>query len=139
LLRLEKLDACGSGGEVCCGFGGWEERLKALFEEYVFDIEGCFCAGCGAGAGFGGGAGAPRSKRSPMLLLFAGGLFVVLEVDGMGGDAEEKSPQSPPKLSFRGAETGCVGGDVGFAGAAGFMSKKDPPLRDDFGADGCLV
>ena len=74
-----------------------------------------------------------------MLLVFAGGFLVALEVDGMGGDAVEKLPQSPPKLSFRGAAAGCVGGDVGFAGAAGFMSKNEPPLSDDFGADGCLV
>ena len=31
LLRLEKLEAWGRGGEVWVGFCGWE-RLKALFE-----------------------------------------------------------------------------------------------------------
>jgi hypothetical protein len=33
LFRLAKFEACGKGGEVGCGFGGWEERLKALLEE----------------------------------------------------------------------------------------------------------
>jgi hypothetical protein len=33
LFRLAKLEACGKGGEVGCGLGGWDERLKALLEE----------------------------------------------------------------------------------------------------------
>ena len=90
------------------------------------------CSGAaGAAAGLGGGAGGvDMSKRSPILLAAAGGLLV--EVTGEA--AEEKSPKSPPKLSLRG--TG-AGGDVGFAGAAGFMSKKEPPLRDDLFVDAC--
>ena len=108
----------------------------------MLDIEGCFCTGCTGAAGLGGGAGAERSKRESMLLglVFVGGRFGwVLEVDVIGEAAEEKSPQSPPKLSLRGAEMGWVGGEVGFAGAAGFMSKKEPPLREGFVAEGCLV
>ena len=143
LLRVEKADACGSGsgGEVCAGW----ERLKALFAEYVLDTDGCFCAGCSRAAGLGGGAGGElRSKRESMLLgfvfVFGGGDLVVLEVDVIGEAAEEKSPQSPPKLSLRGAGVGWVGGEVGFAGAAGFMSKKEPPLSDGcFVVEGCLV
>ena len=103
----------------------------------VFEIEGCFGAGA---AGFGGGAGALRSKRESMLLGFAGSGLAVLDVDVVGEAAEEKSPQSPPKLSLRGAGVGWVGGEVGFAGAAGFMSKKEPPLSDGcFVVEGCLV
>lgn len=70
------------------------------------------------------------SKRSVIVLAAAGGLFVALEKDGIaagaaGGEAaDEKSPKSPPKLSFRAC-------GVGFAGAAGLESKKDPPLRAD--------
>jgi hypothetical protein len=86
----------------------------------------------------GGGEGAPMLKRAPMLLVATGGLFVVLDVD-VTGEAAEKSPQSPPKLSFRGAGACWIGGDVGFAGAAGFMSKNEPPLREDFVADVCRV
>lgn len=70
-------------------------------------------------------------KRSPMLLLAMGGLFIA--DTGAGGDAaaEEKSPQSPPKLSFRGAgiAEGCEGGDMGFEGCTGFISKNEPPLN----------
>ena len=82
-------------------------------------------------------------KRSPMLLVVTGGLLVALEVD-VTGEAAEKSPQSPPKLSLRSAGAGagaacCIGGDVGFAGAAGFMSKKEPPLREDVVAEGCRL
>ena len=73
-----------------------------------------------------------------MLLVVAGGLFAALEVD-VTGEAAEKSPQSPPKLSFRGAGACWTGGDVGLGGAAGFMSKNEPPLSDDFVADGCRV
>jgi hypothetical protein len=70
-----------------------------------------------------------------MLLVAAGGLLVVT-----GEAADEKSPKSPPKDSFRGAAVmGCDGGDVGFEGAAGFMSKKDPPLREAFAPDACLA
>ena len=92
----------------------------------------------GGAEGFGAGAGADMSKRSPILLaVVGGGLFVV--VTG-GKAAEEKSPKSPPKLSFRGAATGgCEGGDMGFEDAAGFMSKKDPPLRADLAAGCCFV
>lgn len=47
-------------------------------------------------------------KRSPMSLLAAGGLFIA--ETGAGGEtaADEKSPQSPPKLSFRGAGAGAA-------------------------------
>lgn len=45
------------------------------------------------GAGFGAGAGALISNKSPILLVVAGGLFVVA-----AGDADEKSPKSAPKL-----------------------------------------
>lgn len=69
------------------------------------------------------------SKRSPMLLLAAGGLFIADTGAGSEGAAEEKSPQSPPpKLSFRGAGADCTGGDIGLVGWDGFMSKKEPPL-----------
>jgi hypothetical protein len=88
------------------------------------------------GAGFGGGAGADISNRSPMELLAAGVLLVVA-----AGDAEEKSPKSFPKLLLAWCETR-EGGEVGLGGgvgaAAGFISKKLPPLRDDFCIEGCL-
>lgn len=74
------------------------------------------------------------SKRSPMLLAFAGGLFVALDTD-VTGDAAEKSPQSPPKLSFRGADAGCIGVD----GTGGCVSKNEPPLRADLETDVCRV
>lgn len=74
------------------------------------------------------------SNRSPMLLLVAGGLF--MPVGGGGGEAaEEKSPQSLPKLSLRGAGAGCEGGDIGLLGCAGFMSKKEPPLKAGLDVD----
>ena len=83
-----------------------------------------------------GGEGAEKSNRSPIILVVAGGgLFGEV----VGDVAEENAPKSPPKDSFLGAEIGCDGGDVGFGGAAGFVSKKDPPLSDDFEAGGCRV
>lgn len=69
------------------------------------------------------------SKRSPIVLVLAGGLFTdgVEKLGGGGEAAEEKSPKSPPKLSSLGAGTGW-GGEVGLGGAAGFVSKNEPPL-----------
>lgn len=88
------------------------------------------------GAGFGGGAGADMSNKSPIELLAGGGLLA-----DAGGDAEEKSPKSFPKLLLAWWET-YDGGEVGFGGgagaAAGFISKKLPPLNDDFCIDGCF-
>ena len=72
-----------------------------------------------------------------MLLVFTGGLFA--EVIGGGDAAEEKSPKSPPKDSFRGAVKGWDGGEACLGGGGGFASKKEPPLSADFEADGCLV
>ena len=71
-----------------------------------------------------------------LVSVVAGGFFVTLGVN-VTGEAAEKSPQSPPKLSFRGTVACWTGGGAGFAGAAGFMSKNEPPLRDDFVAEGC--
>lgn len=93
-------------------------------------------AGAGAGADAEDIGGEFMSKRSPMPLLAAGGLFIGGFGGGGGEAADEKSPQSPPKLSFRGARAGAAagweGGDMGFAGGEGFMSKNDPPLRAGF-------
>jgi len=47
--------------------------------------------------------------------------------------AEEKSPKSPPKLSFRAVMTD----GVFLGGGAGFMSKKLPPLNADLVVEGC--
>lgn len=116
------------------------ERLKA---EKFAD-----CMGAGAAAGLGGGAGAGAetgelmSKRPPILLVAGGGAFA--EAGGGEAAADEKSPQSPPKLSFRGAgagfAAGCMGGDMTFEGGAGFASKKDPPLSAGLAVeDGCRV
>jgi hypothetical protein len=116
-----------------------EVEVMLVQRALVVGQRGCFCAGGGAAACLGGGAGADMENRSPMLLVFAGGLLAAPEVD-VTGEAAEKSPQSPPKLSLRGAGAACgIGGDVGFAGAAGFMSKNEPPLRDDFVADVCRL
>ena len=85
-------------------------------------------------AGFGGGAGADMSNRSPMLLLAGGGPFV-----DWTGDADEKSPKSAPKLSFRGT---CVGAEIGmvdFVTEAGLVSKNEPPLKADLDAEGCRI
>ena len=71
------------------------------------------------------------SKRSPIVLLAAGGLLT-----GGGVEvADEKSPKSP-KLLF-GCRTGCGGGDVTLGGGAGFASKKLPPLSADLFAEDC--
>lgn len=85
------------------------------------------------------GGGDPRSKRSVIVLVATGGLFVALEKDGTaaggaGGDAaDEKSPKSPPKLSLRACGEGLLG-------AAGLESKKEPPLSADlFVVDGWRV
>lgn len=83
------------------------------------------------------GVGEAREKRSPMPLLAAGGLFMVV-VAGGEVTAEEKSPQSAPKLSFRAVAVGCGGGGVCFGGGVGFMSKKLPPLSDDLVIEGPL-
>jgi hypothetical protein len=80
----------------------------------------------------GGEIGEDMSKRSPIELVAAGGLLTVLLATGDAAD--EKSPKSPPKDSFRGA-----GGDVGFGGGVGFTSKKDPPLNAGFEVDGCFA
>ena len=88
---------CGGAGFGGCGVG-WE-RLKA--EKLAAEM------GAGAAEGFGGGAGGcaetgdAMSKRPPMLLVAGGGDLAA----ATGGEAaaDEKSPQSPPKLSLRGA------------------------------------
>lgn len=85
---------------------------------------GCFAAGAGTGACFGGGSGADISKRSPIVLLAAGGLFADVTGDG----ADEKSPKSAPKLLLGGRFVAWIGGDVGFEAGAGFASKNPPPL-----------
>lgn len=80
-------------------------------------------------AGCEGIGGEDISKRSPILLVLAGGDLVVV----IGDALEEKSPQSPPKLSFRAA--------VAVTGAGAFVSKNDPPLsadRETLGADGTV-
>lgn len=62
--------------------------------------------------------------------------------DGSGAGAataDEKSPKSAPKLSLRAAVVRCCceGGDVGFGGGVGFMSKKLPPLSEDLAREAC--
>lgn len=89
-------------------------------------------AGAGVMVGcLGGGAGAETSKRSPMLVVAAGGLLVTELNDGGEAAAVEKSPKSPPKLSFLAVVMGSEGGEVGFGGGAGLASKKLPPLNAD--------
>lgn len=73
------------------------------------------------------------SKRSPMLLVFAGGFVVGIEgAVEVTGEAEEKSPNPEPMLSVRVfvlVVVGCVGGEACFSGGAGLESKKEPPLK----------
>lgn len=102
---------------------------------------GCFAcvgrgAGAGAAAGFEGGGGADMSKRSPIVLVVAGGFLA-----DVGGDAaDEKSPKALSMLSFREVvAAGCVGGDVCFGGGAGLGSKNEPPLSTPDFEDVCLV
>lgn len=72
-----------------------------------------------------GAGGDLRSNKSPILLDAAGWPPAIwLPIGDV--TADEKSPKSPPTLSFR---LDCVGGDDGFGGGAGFMSKKLPPLN----------
>lgn len=54
-----------------------------------------------------------------------GGDFVV----GAGEGAAEKSPKSLPKSLAKELAVGCEGGDIGFGGGVGLMSKKLPPLK----------
>jgi len=128
----------GSLAKFAAGFGAdggadmvGEEMLNALFgaaKLLACNGGGDFAAiGACEGVGLGGAVGVGamgelnEPKRSFIPLLAAGWLL------GTGGKmADEKSPKSPPKLSL-GCLVLCVGGEVGFGGGAGLVSKKLPP------------
>ena len=70
-------------------------------EKFADEIGAGFAAGFGGGAGGCAETGDAMSKRPPMLRVAGGGDLAA----DTGGEAvaDEKSPQSPPKLSLRGA------------------------------------